>query len=109
MEIKNLETPEQITEIKNAKGLRVIFKHNTTCAISNSVWPEFKQEADQIPGLARVYYLDLMANRDISDAVAEQFKVPHESPQMLLIKDGECIYNESLYDISAEKTAEAVA
>ena len=109
MEIKTLDKPQQLSEVKNARGLNVIFKHNTTCPISKSVWADFQQDAAQIPGLASVYYLDLLENREISDAVATQFDVPHESPQLLLIRDGKCIYNESLYDISAEKTAEAAA
>lgn len=109
MEFTPLETTAQVSEIKDMQGLIVIFKHNTTCPISKSVRGRFEQEADSIPDLRRVYFLDLLAHRDVSDAVADQFDVPHESPQLLLIKDGKCIYNESMYNISAERTAEAVA
>jgi bacillithiol system protein YtxJ len=44
----------------------------------------------------------------LSDAIAEELDVKHESPQLLLIKDGECIYNEALYNITAEGAADAM-
>lgn len=103
-----LETEEQISEIKEAEGYNVIFKHNTTCPISKGVRSKFEEEADTLPEVKAVYFLDLLAHRDLSDTIAEEFKVEHESPQLLLIKDGECTYNKSLYDISAEGTAKAM-
>ncbi len=108
MDFTPLENEEQLSEIKKAKGYNVIFKHNTTCPISKSVRRQFEEEADTLPEVSSVYFLDLLANRNLSDAIAEEFNVKHESPQLLLIKDGRCTYNKSLYDISAEGTAEAI-
>ncbi|WP_018612056.1 bacillithiol system redox-active protein YtxJ [Segetibacter koreensis] len=108
MEFIPLERIEQLEEIKAAKGFNVIFKHNTTCPISKGVRRRFEQEADSLSDVQSVYFLDLLAYRDISDAVAEQFNVEHQSPQLLLIQDGECTYNEALYDISAASTADAI-
>lgn len=108
MEFIALEREDQLDEIKRAKGLNVIFKHNTTCPISKGVRRQFEEEADSIPGVEAVYFLDLLAHRDISDAIAEQFNVEHKSPQLLLIKDGKSVYDEALYDISAAATANAV-
>ncbi|MCL4168415.1 UNVERIFIED_CONTAM: hypothetical protein GTU68_041447 [Idotea baltica] len=48
----------------------------------------------------KAYYLDLLQNRALSAAVAETFSVEHESPQVLLIKDGKSVYNESHFGIS---------
>jgi bacillithiol system protein YtxJ len=104
-----LESAAQIDEIKNAHGLQAIFKHNTTCPISKSVRAQFEQEAGAIPGLTGVYFLDLLAHRDISDDIAARFGIPHESPQLLLIRDGQCIYNAALYDINAADAADAAA
>jgi bacillithiol system protein YtxJ len=55
-----------------------------------------------------LYYLDLISYRDISNAIETTFKVHHESPQLLLIKDGECIYETSHSEISAEDLAEQI-
>jgi bacillithiol system protein YtxJ len=103
-----LERKEQLEEIKQAKGLNVIFKHNTTCPISKRVRSEFEKEADTLPDVESVYFIDLLAFRDLSDTISESFAVRHQSPQLLLIKDGICTYNEALYEISAQATADAI-
>ncbi len=108
MEFIPLEREEQLEEIAQSKENKIIFKHNTTCPISKSVYKQLGQEGDQFLEGTPVYYLDLKAHQDLSDQVAEKFNVPHESPQLLVIKDGKSFYNQSLYNISAEETAEAI-
>jgi len=108
MQFIPLESEAQLDEIKNNEGYAIIFKHNTTCPISKGVRRQFEQEAEQLGEVTSVYFLDLLAYRKISDAIAEQYNVPHQSPQLLLIKNGECLYDEALYDISVEATAKAL-
>jgi bacillithiol system protein YtxJ len=108
MEFLTLQSEEQLAKIAEADGTNIIFKHNTTCPISRSVKQKLEQEADQLPQNAPFYILDLLANRNISDSIADTFNVTHESPQLLLIKNGKCIYHESLYNISAEETKRAL-
>jgi bacillithiol system protein YtxJ len=85
----------QLALIKEQSFFRsqVIFKHSTRCSISSMVLHRLEREAasDQID----FYYLDLLQYRHISTEVAAMFSVHHESPQVLLIKNGECIYDES--------------
>lgn len=64
---------------------------------------------DAIPADTKLYFLDLIAHRDISGQIAEIFQVYHESPQILLIKDGECVLDASHSDISADEVAETIA
>jgi bacillithiol system protein YtxJ len=108
MNFKTLESTEQLEKITAANGTNIIFKHNTTCPISKSVKQKLEQEANLLPADTPFYVLDLLANRKISESISETFNVEHESPQLLLIKDGKCIYNQSLYNISAEETAHAL-
>lgn len=108
MEFKPLQSEAQLENIASAQGANIIFKHNTTCPISKSVKRKLEQDVDVLPADAPFYILDLLEHRDISDSIAEKFNVEHESPQLLLIKDGKCIYNQSLYNISAEETAQAL-
>lgn len=108
MEFKELQTENQLAEIKEAKGYTVIFKHNTTCPISKGVKRELDAEIDTFPENTSLYILDLLAHRNISDAIAEEFSVEHQSPQLLLIKDGQCTYNQALYDITAEDTIKQI-
>ena len=104
----NLSDREQINSIKEAAGYAVIFKHSTRCAISSMAKRNFELSWDLIPASIPLYFLDLINYRDISALVAETFQVQHESPQVLLIKDGECVLDASHSDISAEEIAETI-
>lgn len=77
---------------------QVIFKHSTRCSIS-SVALQRMQKAQQPEGID-FHFLDLLAHRPLSNKVADVFGVHHESPQVLLVKDGKCIFNESHLGIS---------
>ena len=77
---------------------QVIFKHSTRCSIS-AVALQRMQKAKQ-PDSLDFHFLDLLAHRPLSNKVAEVFGVHHESPQVLLIKDGKCVFDESHLGIS---------
>lgn len=104
-----LESLEQLQEIKQATGYSLLFKHSTRCSISLMAKKKFEFEGDSIPENTPVYFLDLLKNRPISNAIVEIFGVYHQSPQLLLIKDGECIFDASHGEISAEEAAEQMA
>lgn len=104
-----LETLEQLNQIADNQGYSVIFKHSTRCSISMMAKNRFERDWSAIPESTPVYYLDLIRFREISNKIAEQFQVHHESPQMLLIKNGECIYETSHGEISALDLAEQMA
>jgi len=109
MEFLSLESEGQLEEIAGATGPQIIFKHNTTCPISKSVLRSLKENEEVLPAETPFYLLDLLSHRGISNEIAEKFKVTHESPQLLLIKDGTCVYHQSLYEITPEETAEAIS
>jgi len=90
-----LTTEQQLTEIREASAAKpvVIFKHSTRCSISAVAKSRLERAA--APQEISFYYLDLIRFRDISNRIAADFDVPHESPQVLLIRNGECIYDES--------------
>jgi bacillithiol system protein YtxJ len=104
-----LTTEEQLENIKSKSVTtpQVIFKHSTTCSISKMAFSRF--ERAEAPDSIDFYYLDLLNYRSISNAIAEIFQVHHESPQVLLIKNGECVYDESHYGIMMDELLEQVA
>ena len=104
----NLSDPKQITDIKNASGYAVIFKHSTRCSISSMAKRNFELNWDVIPAETPLYFLDLINHRDLSALIAETFQVHHESPQVLVVKDGECILDSSHGEISADEVAESI-
>jgi bacillithiol system protein YtxJ len=86
---------------------QVIFKHSTRCSISSMALNRLERE--EAPTNADFYYLDLIKHRDISNAITDKFDVYHESPQILVIKNGECIYDESHQGINMNEITEQIA
>jgi bacillithiol system protein YtxJ len=103
-----LQSPDQLSEIKQQEGYSLIFKHSTRCPISSMAKKRFELEWDALPENLPLYFLDLIKHRDISNQVATDFHVNHESPQLLLIKDGECILDQSHGGISVDETVSEI-
>nr|WP_294896175.1 bacillithiol system redox-active protein YtxJ [uncultured Pedobacter sp.] len=103
-----LDQADQLKSIKADAGYSVIFKHSTRCSISMMAKKRVDMDLDDLPETVKPYFLDLIAHREISNQIAELFQVHHESPQLLLIKDGECILDQSHGDISIEETLELI-
>jgi bacillithiol system protein YtxJ len=78
---------------------QLIFKHSTRCGISKMVLKQFEKEFNWENSID-TYFLDLLQNRDISNEIASKFVVQHESPQVLLIKDGVVVAHASHGDIN---------
>lgn len=104
-----LNSIDQLEEIakKSHDRPQVIFKHSTRCSIS-MVANKRLSDANQ-PDHSDFYFLDLLQHRNISNAIAEQFSVYHESPQVLLIHKGECIYDESHSSIYMDDIKEEIS
>jgi bacillithiol system protein YtxJ len=84
----------QLKEIQSSTSKSVIFKHSTRCSISRFVLKNFENEAKPLENI-QYYFLDLLAYRELSNTVAEVFQVHHESPQLLVIENGSCVYHAS--------------
>jgi len=95
MNWKPLTTNEQLNLIieRSAQVPQVIFKHSIRCSISSMV--KGRLDRGKQPASMDFHYLDLINYRSLSNRVAEVFQVQHESPQVLLIRNGRCVYNES--------------
>ena len=85
----------QLNEISEASFQQpvVIFKHSTRCSIS--IIAKNRLERSAAPENITFYYLDLLTYRNVSDYIADKFSIHHQSPQILLIKNGECIFEET--------------
>ncbi len=98
-----LASAEQLDAIITASATKpqIIFKHSTRCSISTMAKSRLERASkpDELP----FYYLDLLSYRPISNKIAEVFDVEHQSPQVLVIKNGECVYTESHSGISMDE------
>ena len=78
----------------------LIFKHSTRCSISRMVLKQFEREFD-VEEHIMPYFLDLLNHRDVSNEIADRFGVYHQSPQLLVIKEGKSIFDASHESIDA--------
>jgi bacillithiol system protein YtxJ len=99
-----LENEQQLKTIdEQSQSIPVlIFKHSTRCSISRFALKNFEASFDIPAGQLTLYFLDLLAFRTISTQVAQKYGVQHESPQVLLIKNGLCTYDASHESILVE-------
>lgn len=109
MDWKNLTSIDQLDAIatESFNLPQVLFKHSTRCSISSMALNRL--ESNTAPQGVDFYLLDLLQHRDISAAIVEKFKVHHESPQVLVIINGECTYDESHMGISMDEIAAQTA
>lgn len=102
MNWNHLEHPEQLNDIvtESADNTVLIFKHSTRCNISRATLDRLERnwKDAEVPNV-KPYFLDLLSHRNISNAIAEQFHVEHESPQVLIIRNGKSVYDNSHYGI----------
>jgi bacillithiol system protein YtxJ len=104
----NLQSEDQLQEIvsnSNSKP-QVIFKHSTRCSISSMAKNRLDKKDN--PDGMDFYYLDLIRHRNISNRVATDFNVTHQSPQVLVINHGKCIYDESHSGIMMDEIVASV-
>lgn len=102
MKWNELKDTKQLDEliIESHQQPILIFKHSTSCSISRAALGRFERNWNEGEMKeVKPYFLDLLSHRIISTKIAEQFSVRHESPQLLLIRNGESVYNRSHLDI----------
>ena len=107
----DLNSMEQLDGIEKASENKMIaiLKHSTRCGISRMVLRMFESDYDIDENEPiDLYFLDLIAYRDISNEIAERFNVRHESPQLIVIKNREVVHHSSHQAISANKLKELV-
>lgn len=103
-----LTSINELEQIKTSTTPVVIFKHSTRCPVSSMAKRNFELEASLLPDHIPAYYLDLIKYREISNQIAEQWDVHHESPQVLVIFNNKCTYNASHGDIEMAEVVEAI-
>ena len=100
-QLTDLRQLNEITDISTEKPV-AIFKHSTRCHISKMVLRQFENEFDSQKQITP-YFLDLLEHREISNEIAARFGIMHQSPQLIVIKDGKAVYDASHESIDAEK------
>ena len=104
-ELRSLEQLDSVVNESKEQPV-VIFKHSTSCSISSMAFDRLQRAWDDADNV-KPYYLDLIKYREISNQIAEKFGVMHQSPQVIILKDGEAIYDNSHMGISYQAVISA--
>jgi bacillithiol system protein YtxJ len=97
-----LKSPNQL-EVLRAESKNqpiIIFKHSRTCSISNTALNRLERNwKEEEMASVKPYYLDLLSYREISGSIADLFDVEHQSPQVIVLKNGEAVFHKSHFEI----------
>lgn len=96
-----ISSEQEVDSIYQSADYSIIYKHSPRCATSLMAYRQLKSEVNaasdvEIP----IYIVDVIQNRRESMAIANSFGIEHESPQILVVKNGSCIYDASHEDVS---------
>lgn len=80
----------------------VLFKHSVRCGISAMAKHHLESNWPLLSGYLEFYFLDLIRYRSVSDRVAEEFGVRHQSPQVIILRDGQVVFHTSHHKIQAQ-------
>ncbi|GAA4406353.1 bacillithiol system redox-active protein YtxJ [Nibrella viscosa] len=106
--ILNSEAQLEAIKQESADQPVMIFKHSTRCSISAMALSRMERNWKEEAGI-KPYYLDLISYRSLSNKIADEFDIDHQSPQVLLIQDGKCVYDASHMSISFDDLKQQVA
>ncbi|MFV8224598.1 bacillithiol system redox-active protein YtxJ [Christiangramia aquimixticola] len=108
IDLNSMEQLDELEKISEEKTVAIL-KHSTRCGISRMVLRTFESEYDLDENEpVALFFLDLISYRDISNEIAQRYKVRHESPQLIVLKNREVVHHSSHQGISAEKLKELI-
>ena len=81
----------------------IIFKHSPSCYISKMALRQFENELKVDDAQTELYFIDVINERPISQAIASKLQVHHESPQLLVLENKKVSFHRSHSSISASE------
>lgn len=106
-EITSTEEVDEIHLASNAK-IQVIYKHSRSCGVCYISRNSLEKMEDDIRESIDLYMVDVIRDRPISKYISEKYGIRHESPQMLIIKEGEVIWHGSHYKVKLDNLLKQV-
>ena len=106
-----ISTENEVLEIIETSAVKpqIIFKDSVSCGISAFAKERLTNDYGLIENIADFNYLDLLSHRAISNFIAAQLEVTHQSPQIIVLIDGKVIFRDSHHSIEAKKIAEKIS
>ena len=103
--IKAVQSTEDIDQIF-ADPVAIVYKHSFRCSVSTGAKREFERFAESYTRDGNLYIVDVVRNRDLSMDISGRADVSHQSPQVLVIKDGTVVWNASHWNINQKSIEE---
>lgn len=98
--ISDRETWAQLLIASNERPI-LVFKHSNSCGISSAAYREMEK-------LENVNFLEVQAARELSREIAAMTGVTHETPQVIVLRDGKAVWNASHFEVKAQVVSEAM-
>ncbi|WP_227935448.1 bacillithiol system redox-active protein YtxJ [Alkalihalobacillus deserti] len=107
MEIEQLTSIEDMNQFVRQSGKHLLFKHSTTCPISANAHKEFQTFVEETSTSAAIVLV--IEDKPVSNQIAEDLGIKHESPQIFLLEDGKVRWNTSHWKITKDSLKEAIS
>jgi bacillithiol system protein YtxJ len=107
--IKDCNSDEDFRQLLEASGERPVFlfKHSTTCPFSRGMFRQFTEFSEQEPG-PEYWRVLVRENKELAQEIARQSGISHESPQVILFRDGKAVWKASSRGINPDNLARQV-
>ena len=104
-----INSTEEVERIYKSEEYALIYKHSPRCMTSLMAYRQLKSDVSAVPHIdIPLYIVDVVNNRPESMSIANTFNIQHESPQLLVVKNGECLFDASHEDISLKASLDYV-
>ncbi|SES35256.1 bacillithiol system redox-active protein YtxJ [Salipaludibacillus aurantiacus] len=110
MSIKKIESKEELQQVQGETERFFLLKNSITCPVSREALEEMEKYSDSDSALP-VYYLNVQELREVSNGIADEYGIKHESPQVFLIQKNDVVWDASHWKVTkknAERAAEAL-
>jgi bacillithiol system protein YtxJ len=106
--ITTISEVERIKQNSNEKP-QIIFKHSTRCSLSAIAKKRVEEAFEKLSPYCSLHIVDILKHRPVSDFIANVFDAPHQSPQLLILKNEECVLEQSHLAINPQEVLEFLA
>ena len=109
-DLTNVHGIDELDRLLSESGQRpvVLFKHSFSCGISAEALDELVAHLNDKPVDARYAMVTVQTHREVSNAVAKKLGVRHETPQALIIRDGQVVWAASHFRVTADAVTAAI-
>ena len=109
--MRSLNSVEYWQELnkKSHEQPQIIFKHSSACPISLTAFESLKEAEEAGATPQDIHMLVVQVSPELSAQIEEESGIKHESPQLLILKDGNVAFHANHYEITGDVLTEQLA